>query len=247
MKRIITLSMISVCLSACSLPTPSKLQTPYSAKHFLVNGNIKNKDKQDVTYMADKGIIFSNAYYEVQANESSANIKKFTLSGISYANLRCSEFFTNLSLTKSHRDYAQKTTNLAGGLTSALLGLAQTKASTISAVGSVFGFGQASFNNYNESYIASPDIDTLRSLVKEKMRNTAITLYGKLDAQNDKKYPERIENFVQAEDELNNYIEICTANGMRELVKESVNTTRMKLEDENKSNTQKTVSIDSDN
>ncbi|WP_288401737.1 lipoprotein [uncultured Acinetobacter sp.] len=234
MKKIILLTSLTLLLSACSWPSVEKLQTPYSPKHFLVKGDIKNKKDQDVKYLADKGIIFSDAYNAVQKSETPENLKKYTTSGMSYANLLCSEFFDNLTYTKSHRDFAQKTTNLAGGLSSALLGLAQSKASVISAVGSIFGFGQATFNNYNESYIASPDIDTLRSLVKEKMKNSAIGIYGKLSADTSKKYPERIENFVQAESELNDYIEICTANGMRELVKESVDTKKKNLAEQNK-------------
>lgn len=197
-------------------------QTPFSVRNPLIYGGMKAKDgTTDTTYLSEKAQSFVDAYKAARDNESDATVKKYVGTGVTYSHLLCKDYFDRLTLTKAHRDFAKKESNLTAGLASSIMGLAKASSSSIAGTGALFSFGGASFDSYNESFIVSPDISTLERLVKEKQQEEEAIIYKKLNATTGG-WPDRIQTLDQAERALSGYIFHCTANGIRILLDASV-------------------------
>ena len=200
-------------------------QTPFSVRHPLLIGQMKGDDNQDTTYLAERGIAFVAAFKSARApDRDAASIRHYLDTGLSYSHLLCKQYFDRLTFTKAHRDFTQRETNLAAGLTSALMGLADASTAAVAGVGAVFSFSSASFDAYNETFVVSPDLSLLERLVREKQAQEEVIIYRMLNAPATLRWPDRIESFEQAERALSNYIAHCTVNGIRSLLDESVQT-----------------------
>lgn len=214
---VITAAAVSGC---SSFPT---MQTPFSVRNPLVHGVMTTESGASTTYMSEKAQAFVDAYKTAKTspNDSTA-IRKYLGAGITYSHLLCKDYFDRLTLTKAHRDFAKKETNLAAGLSATVLGLAKASSANIAGVGALFSFGGASFDAYNESFIVSPELSELERLVKEKQLEEEVVVYKKLNAQANQLWPDRIETLDQAERALSGYIFHCTVNGMRILLSASI-------------------------
>lgn len=220
MRQFLKLVPFALFLAGCS--AFSSYQTPFSVRNPLIYGTMKAKDgTTDTTYLAEKAQAFVDAYKAARDGESDVTIKKYLGTGITYSHLLCKDYFDKLTWTKAHRDFAKKETNLTAGLASAVMGLAKASSSAVAGTGALFSFGEASFDSYDESFIVSPDISNLERLVKEKQQEEETILYKKLNAISGK-WPDKIETLDQAERSLNGYIFHCTANGIRNLLDDSV-------------------------
>ncbi len=197
-------------------------QTPFSVRNPLIYGGMKAKDgTTDTTYLAEKAQAFVDAYKAARDGESDTTVKRYVGTGITYSHLLCKDYFDKLTFTKAHRDFAKRETNLTAGLASALMGLAKASSAAVAGTGALFSFSEASFDSYNESFIASPDISTLERLVKEKQQEEEAIIYKMLNASSGS-WPDRIQTLDQAERALSRYIFHCTANGIRILLDSSI-------------------------
>lgn len=219
MRPLLKLVPLAFLVGCSAFPS---YQTPFSVRNPLIYGAMKARDgTTDTTYLAEKAQAFVDAYKAARDGESDATIKKYLGTGITYSHLLCKDYFDKLTLTKAHRDFAKKETNLTAGLASAVMGLAKASSSAVAGTGALFSFGEASFDSYNESFIVSPDISNLERLVKEKQQEEEAILYKRLNATSGK-WPDKIETLDQAERSLSGYIFHCTANGIRILLDSSV-------------------------
>lgn len=216
--RYLIVVTLSALVSGCGM-FPS-YQTPFSARNPLIDGSLEGANKQTTTFLSEKAQSWVDAYKKLRSEPKKENVRPYVGSGITYSDLICRDYFERLSLTKAHRDHAKKETNLVGGLTASLMGLAKASASGIAATSAAFSFGSASFDAYDEAFLVSPNIAELEKLVQRKQEQVEILIYRKLDSS--AKWPDGIESMDEADRALNSYIEICTPNGIRNLLSESI-------------------------
>jgi len=216
----LTLILCATMLSGCSNLTT--MQTPFSVRNPLVHGVMSAGGSDTTTYIGEKAQKFVDAYKAANSTANDSTLRDYVGAGITYSHLLCKDYFDRLTLTKAHRDFAKKETNLAAGLAATVLGLAKASSANIAGVGALFSFGGASYDAYNESFIVSPDLSELERLVKEKQLEEEVVIYKKLNASSSLRWPDRIETLDQAERALSGYIFHCTVNGMRILLSASI-------------------------
>lgn len=204
-----------------------KYQTPYINPSPLVQGpdvgtGASGAGKSGPSLFA-QGTAFSMAYAAAKKSESQENLKRFVESGMAYADLQCSYYFTRLDYTRAQRDFAQKETSLVGSLTTALLGLADAGSAVTGAAGAAFGFTSSSFDTYNSSFLASDDVGLLQQLVLSVQKNDKIEILRRIDnADQSATWPARTDTLDLAVSDLNIYLDRCTPIGIRNLLKESI-------------------------
>jgi len=181
----------------------------------------------------ESGKRFADAFVQARSTNTDKDIRAFVSSGISYSQSLCHDYFTRLSSTKAHRDFAAKSTNLVGGLTSAMMGLTKVASAQVAATGALFSFGEAAFDAYEDAFLVTPNVASLEQLVKRKQREEEIVIYRKLNAEASEQWPDRIEDVDQAERSLNEYIFHCTVNGMRSLLETSLQQRSQNIESGN--------------
>lgn len=149
-----------------------------------------------------------------------AQVKEYLDTGITVVNLYCREFFKQISVSAAHRGYLRSEVNDIGGFLSAVLGLSDAGSKATGATGALFSLLDASVENYDASYMVSPDIPTIERLVIRSQATFASALLA--DA---KQY-----SYPQAERALADYANTCTFNGIKSLANESVNAAKVTVE-----------------
>lgn len=132
--------------------------------------------------------------------------------GQSYSKSLCSDFFRRISLAKAHREHAKKQTNIVGGLVTAGMGLASSSPEAVGAAGLAFSGAESSFDAYDTSYLVTPDLGLLESLIKaiQNKKSTTIT-------------KDSLPHVSDAIMHLNDYVYPCTYTGMQALLDNSLN------------------------
>jgi len=211
---------LSLLISGCS-HFPS-LQTPYNDRNPLIDGPIEAKvPRRDVPLLSSQGYTFSDAYAAARFNPTQDKLRKFLESGMTYADLQCSEYFSRIDWTHAQRDFAQKEITLVGSLTTALLGMARAGSAVTGAAGSAFGFSSSSFDTYNTAFLASTDIGLLQQLVMSAQSQDKIKILKRV-SETSGIWPKRIDSLDLAISDLNTYIGRCTPTGIRNLLKASI-------------------------
>ena len=144
-------------------------------------------------------------------------IKSYLDTGIAVVNLYCREFFKQISVSAAHRGYLRSEVNDIGGFLSAVLGLADAGSTATGGAGALFSLLDSSVENYDASYMVSPDLPTIERLV---IRSQATLANALLASGREYSYP-------QAERALADYANTCTFNGIKSLANESVNAAKV--------------------
>lgn len=93
--------------------------------------------------------------------------------GMSAIEYRCGVYFDALGKALQSLSFARKETSLVGGLIQGSMGLANQSAKAIANTGAIFGFTTSSFDAYQEAFLYTPDIDSIRRLVLQMMETNA--------------------------------------------------------------------------
>ena len=146
-------------------------------------------------------------------------VRRFLRSGMTLTDIYCDKFFrqTNLSLRK--RKFGRSATNDVGTAIAAILGLSSVGPHTISGVATGFGLADSSWRNYDDSFVVSPDLEMVRSLV--------------LAAQDDFRHKTLADpptDYMTARSDILRYAGICSYLGMQTLMNHSVDDQRQKLQ-----------------
>ena len=138
--------------------------------------------------------------------------KMFFEEGYGYARSICLGYFQKADYTKSHRSFGRKLSNISGGVLSAALGLAESSVKAVSGVGVAFSALDSSFDSYEASFLASPQIGLLEKATIVNMDATYSTEKSK-----------NFDNVVEVLTSLSKIAYHCSQTGMQALVDESVN------------------------
>ena len=176
----------------------------YSYMHALKKGGYDVEDSNDFPGFTTNGLIGP-------LQDKDANFQ-FWKEGQVYAKSLCTDFFRRISLAKAHRDFAKKEVNIIGGLVTAAMGLLSSSAEFVGATGLVFSSTEASFESYDSSYLVTPNLGLMETLVKE--------MQAKKSREVTKDNLEYVSDVIT---HLNEFVYPCTYTGMQTLLDSSLN------------------------
>jgi len=164
------------------------------------------------------------AYQKALANpqDSKANAV-FLTEGMALVQSNCSAYFTRLGSGAQHLGFARKETSLAGGVTAAVMGLAEASATAISVTAQAFGFTTATMDNFSDAYLFAPDIRATQDLVMsalEAQRSIGAQIIPRRGGKN------LSLSFTQSSQFLLETETYCQPHGIRSLVTSAVNSQR---------------------
>lgn len=144
-----------------------------------------------------------------EVDEGGENVKLHVRSGLALSDYFCTNFFDRISEHSGKRRFARNTTNDVGTMVSTVLGLASAGSGLTGGVGAGFGLLDSSWRNYDENFLVSADLPTLRRLVlseQAKFRDTLVMP----------------DNYPDATNVILRYADLCSFVGMKGLLVESM-------------------------
>ena len=228
--KVIISTLILLSLQSCSLFT--KYQTPFSVEDPSIKGEklfakgsmiSSSKQRYWLSYRYalegggytvvddDKFPFFKTTGLTAIAENTEANFK-FWKEGQAYSKSLCSDFFRRISLAKAHREHAKKQTNIIGGLVTAGMGFASSSAEAVGATGMAFSGAGSGFDAYDSTYLVTPDLGLMESLVKavQSKKSSEVTA-------------DQLMHVSDAINHLNDFVYPCTFTGMQALLDNSLN------------------------
>ncbi|MFZ6731822.1 hypothetical protein ACO0LG_07865 [Undibacterium sp. Ji42W] len=134
--------------------------------------------------------------------------------GMSAIEYRCGVYFDALGKALQSLSFARKETSIVGGLVQGTMGLANQSAKAIANTGAIFGFTTSSLDAYQEAFLYTPDIDSIRRLVLQMMETNASQINTSIG---DNKL-----SYGQAISYLKQYESNCQPASIRTLVNQAV-------------------------
>jgi hypothetical protein len=155
-----------------------------------------------------------------KSDPSDADVTNFLRSGFALSDIYCDTYFrkTNQGLRK--RSFGRGATNDVGTAIAAILGLSNVGPKAISGIATGFGLADSAWRNYDDSFVVSPDLDVVRSLVmaaQDKFRKDALDT--------------KPHDYMTARSTIVRYAGICSFLGMQTLLNQSANSQKKALED----------------
>ena len=142
--------------------------------------------------------------------------------GLALIQANCSSYFTRLGNDGQHLGFARKETSLAGAVTAALMGLYDATAKVLSATASAFGFTTASMDNFADTYLFSPDTNSVQKLVMSALdvkRDDGLKIVDAVGIGKSLTYTQANQFLLEMEG-------ICQPHGIRSLITQAVNEQR---------------------
>lgn len=238
MKKKSTLTiLLAIALSGCGVLAPN-LQTPFeiqnpaikgqndfsagaminstSKRYWLAYRNALEKNGYTVsvpgTQPLDLKKLFNTTKYSQSATVDAAASVQLWKVGITYSDSLCEDYFSRLAFSKAHRLNARRQTNIAGGVISAIMGLSNVSTKVVGGTGVLFSGVDSGFDAYDSSFLVTPDIALMKSLVREKQKNFRNSVGD--------------SNIATVEDAIGyllQYNEPCSYTGMQKLLSDSLN------------------------
>jgi hypothetical protein len=142
-----------------------------------------------------------------------ANIQ-FWKDGKAFARTLCSDFFRRIARSYAHRQHARMQTNVAGGFLTGVMGLFDASSGVTGGTALAFASAESAFNNYDESYLITPNLGLMEALVKTTQREIS----REVDSHQNK-----LKSVSDVITHINEYVYPCTYTGMQALLDESLN------------------------
>ena len=213
--RIISLIGVGLLVSGCS--TVGGLRTDLSARTLSTN---TSEQALESGLMAAFDKTGPGGTYAFKLNPTPAQVKEFTRSGFALTDIYCDEFFRRTNLSFRKRKFARGATNDVGTVVASVLGLAEAGPKVIAGVATSFGLADSTWRNYDDSFIVSPELDTVRTLVLSAQDQFRRETLDNLP-----------EDFPTARSAIIRYAGLCSFLGMQSLLNQSVDQQRRQLQD----------------
>jgi hypothetical protein len=189
-------------LSASTIPTPD-------TERALINNLMKAFDKSG----PENTLAF-------RRNPSADDIEEYVQSGFTLTDIYCDEFFRRTNLSYRKRKFGRGATNDVGTVVASVLGLSNVGPKVIAGVATGFGLADSTWRNYDESFIVSPEIDVVRSLVLSAQDQFRRETFDNMP-----------DNYMSARSAVIRYAGLCSFLGMQALMNQSVDQQRRQLQE----------------
>lgn len=164
----------------------------------------------------DPYIAFNRALLLAQDSKATVdNQIEFLNEGFALIDSQCSAYFAILGKAEQNLRFARNQTTLTSGVALSLLGLANASTNAVATVGTLFSFGVASMNTYEDVYIFSPDVMAVQALVHSAMGSYKVEFAKQAGQQ-------PVMSYTFVESQLRKYASYCEPHGIRHLVNQSL-------------------------
>lgn len=164
----------------------------------------------------DPYVVFNRALATAQSASATSDDQVNLLNqGFSLLDYRCSRYFTVLGKAEQDLRFTRKQTSLTSGLVLSAMGLASASTKSVASVGSLFSFGTASMDSYEDVYIFSPDVKAVQRLVGDAMGNYRSKFVKDMGST-------IVLSYTGVVGTLAEYESFCEPHGIRDLVNQSL-------------------------
>lgn len=227
--RLLSIAVAAAVLTGC---TTERLQTalgtpknppPIFSKPRPPKGNaVSQQDFIEPLYE-----ILLEAREKDKDNRNSGNnvgkndMRRYLGAGFALSDIYCASFFGKTDEAYRRRRFGRTLTNDVGTAMTTVLGLAKAGANVVTGVAAAVGLADSAWRNYDDSFVVSPDLSNVQSLVFAAQDNfRARTLAPKADLPAD---------YGTAQSVILRYANICSFLGMKSLLDQSAGDQRNKL------------------
>ncbi len=211
-------SAVSACGKTYKINPQSAMDITYVSELYGFN--------TDGTAYTDPKLVNAVSSFRARALAASAegasatDVKLYLEAGISVGDHFCGMFFDKNRERKQKRDALRGGITIAGGLSSAILGLANVSNDVVAGSGLGFSGVNAFLENQDIHFLISPEIEKVEALVNDaKTQKYAAIVTDNPPA-----------NFYMADRYLRQYIDICDFNTIKRLVGAAVETAKPTLD-----------------
>lgn len=144
------------------------------------------------------------------AEADSSNMRRYLGAGFALSDIYCDEYFRLTDEAQRRRHFARSTTNDVGTAMSAVLGLANAGEDVVTGIATGFGVLDSTFRNYDDAFVAGPDLAQVRTLVlaaQDDFRARTLASDSTLPG-----------DYGTAQSVIMRYANICSYLGMRSLL-----------------------------
>lgn len=144
------------------------------------------------------------------AEADSSNMRRYLGAGFALSDIYCDEYFRLTDEAQRRRHFARSTTNDVGTAMSAVLGLANAGQDVVTGIATGFGVLDSTFRNYDDAFVAGPDLAQVRTLVlaaQDDFRARTLASDSTLPG-----------DYGTAQSVIMRYANICSYLGMRSLL-----------------------------
>lgn len=204
-------SLVAGCTSGSlnnALGTP-KNPTPVFADP---GPDAKFKDDQTVFLVADYGVLLEAINFDTKPIKTRPvppgyDMRRYLAAGFNLANGYCTRFLNKTDEAYRRRGYARSLGNDVGTAVTTILGLANAGEAAVSALAAATGVADSALRNYDNSFLITPELSTVRGLVSAAQANYRARTLG----------PSAIlpADFGTAQSAIREYAELCSFQSMK--------------------------------
>lgn len=106
-------------------------------------------------------------------------MREYLSAGFALTDIYCERFFRKADESQRRRKFGRAFTNDVGTVMTTILGLANAGENIVTGSQAIFGFGDSLWRNYDDAFVISPELATVRTLVLAKQDNFRERTLGK--------------------------------------------------------------------
>lgn len=226
--RIATAALGLVALQGCTserlqtaLGTPKNPTPIFTRANLARNEKPTQKDFIEPLYrvLMEAGETRNNNRTMVAVGND--NMRRYLGAGFALSDIYCAGFFSKTDEAYRRRRFGRTLTNDVGTAVSTVLGLAKAGENIVTGVAAAVGLADSAWRNYDDSFVVSPDLSNVQSLVFAAQDNfRATTLNASADLPGD---------YGTAQSVILRYSNLCSFLGMKALLDQSAGDQRNKL------------------
>ena len=157
--------------------------------------------------------------FRADADDNAKAVGRYLAAGITLSDIYCDDFFRKTNQAYRKRKFGRGATNDVGTAVAAVLGLSNAGPGIVAGTATGFGLADSTWRNYDESFVVSPQMATMRSLVlvaQDKFRTDTFRAMPK--------------DYITARSAIIRYAAICSFLGMQGLLDQSIDEQRRQLQ-----------------
>lgn len=218
MKIIVASAMMSLTLGGCtSMNLKNALGTPKNPTSIFSDPTTPG----DKPATQDRFIVpLYNVLLEARTGEGnsatlneSGDMRRYLGAGFGLSDIYCTRFFVKTDEAYRRRRFGRTLTNDVGTIMTTVLGLANAGEKVVTGLAGAVGFADSAWRNYDDSFVVSPDLSNIQSLVFAAQDNFRARSLAK-----DAVLP---GDYGTAQSIIQRYANICSFLGMKTLLDQS--------------------------
>lgn len=227
--RTLVTALSAMALAGCtSTSLRTALSTPKNPTPVFADPAMpKGKDPQDAI-IAPLYKVLLEAHEPGSTGETLKpgepdDVRRYLAAGFALSDIYCARFFIKTDEAYRRRRFGRTLTNDVGTAMATILGLANAGENIVTGVAAGVGFADSGWRNYDDSFVISPDLSSVQSLVFAAQDNFRARTLAK-----DAALP---GDYATAQSAIQRYANLCSFLGMKALLDQSAGDQRRQLND----------------